>query len=1602
MALNLVLCGGTGAHVGVAFLRLHTLAHFVGLLEHLPEFPQIFLLDQDAGTGIETEATAWDVARTLVNAHPGITHRTAVEISPLPLGANGDWFRNPNNKVANRFEGSALRDVMLSERQSGIDMSQGMMASPAAGSLLFRLKVRDVRGGNLNNDQSFGGLLSRAGTTAVFGSSVGGTGASVGPTVAKLLGDAGHSVLAVMLLNWFRLTASGDPEKQNRAQVRNNIMMQNEASALAYYEAHLASNIAVLPLGVPETARRERAYTGDLQQPMKEHFVHALAALAAFNHFAQRKDAGIYTYGTANPGSFDPTLSLDPDDASKTIQLLTDRAKWLIEFATLCRSALELGNGGVPEARLVTVLRALYPQPDVLASEFKALAEHLQEQLNWVESTLSIRPQGPNGAASPTLEAAVAAFLKQSTPQPHRDAKTCAYELMRWAGRYASSLPFPPKLRGAGAVRHQLPDLLFRDDAQAPPAPRHGEITRVDQGPVLIKGLVAPERLAVNGWPDPLAYATFFEHQINVGALRERRMLQFMLAGFAKGLFELKPVALPNNAGPLTLEKLLTDAAHDGDRRWDQLSAFQLVWPGKGERGADLVIGSTSPSTLFVSRPFMNDERDARVWGDIAASVAGAPDKWDNPQVFPLDRPWPENHRDASVCANWCGRLREENGSADAPRWTAVFESYPAAQEANGYTSQAVSVVWGHARKNISLTNTKPVRPHDTWPPPSPSLDDRAAIAIVEGLLQSFQTTTENGDAATFQRFTFNRVTESGSEQVNGIWRQHLLQLQQYRQDGLSFGQPYESRADKLAALAVHWNQQTWHLLLRNTLILDVDRVFVRTVVSAGSQQAPRVPDLPLRAEFAGLVCAGSEAVIHKLHHTLHFQLPNAAAVRADVEVQDGQVIWKSISLLGRSVPFSHGAKFHNDFSADGHWEVWPKFRSPAGSSRPWKSYYLFQQGSPIQDYNPSFRVRPLWLNTAGQPRLGRAQDDPKDHAYAQPWVQPIGWSNADRVDAGQPFALSLTDARHNEEHGLYWVRLTELGTTAADLSLSVDFGTSHSAAAWRNGTQDPTAIVFGQKRRLLGLPVLEDTELRKKALVNAAWLPTEAEDGAYYLPTELATTGSVNQAIDNGAAAAWPDPATWIPGRDFRIPNAKVDRRVVEERSLSSFKWTLEAGRFQGQEEGLRKHYLSHFLELALARILDAQAQFPAGRPVKVTFLWPLRSTISEANTLRHQMEDLLDRMSSTTGLDLTLDRSGLMDESRASRVRDLQHDRYDLVADLGGGTLDIFLAADNHVGERPPFVAESLKFGVNHLLKLLASEPDCLPTDWALTSGDKLPLLRSWMRTSGSPNLFGEDPNLGVVRNEELSLSSFVSRAEGSVGRDLIDRYFGLVSDYLARTLVSYAQLLSTSRGVALEQAQFRIQLRGNGWRVNYHNETVAMFSRKFASLVQQRAAALALNEGISGSVAQLFATASKVIALPADNDEALKQYPVCNTLFTAERLTPDNAFEGITTFTTGSLNRQSDQSIVQWYQPLPVQSANQTDLTFSGALSPAVLLRTDGATTTEVSRFEAQQTHRVNLGIHGGIYNHATKALHARMAAHLLEPVLLDGLLTPRKTR
>ncbi|MFL6194821.1 MAG: hypothetical protein ACJ75H_11665, partial [Thermoanaerobaculia bacterium] len=359
MSNTLILCGGTGAHAGVAFLRLHTLGHALGFFNQGDkpfEFPKIFLVDQDSGDGSENEPTAWQLANSLIFQHPGrfdwfaaTGSREApelIKVTPLPIGPNQQWFKPPHNSLSLRFDGSPLLPVLASSRQQQIDYSKGMMGSPAIGSLLFKLKEYDERGRELNQDETFGQMLKQPGRIVVAGSGVGGTGASVGPTLAQRLAERnGNQVMAVMVLDWFVFDEEeNDQDKREKAQLRNRIMRENANSALEFYGQSLARSVATLPIGVPEANFAVRRYTSDVGQPLFESYIHAVAALGGMRHYLNDRPfgPGLYAMGAVERGR----LSGDTAIPGGTLQDLANQSATVLDVLETYRRVLATPQRG--------------------------------------------------------------------------------------------------------------------------------------------------------------------------------------------------------------------------------------------------------------------------------------------------------------------------------------------------------------------------------------------------------------------------------------------------------------------------------------------------------------------------------------------------------------------------------------------------------------------------------------------------------------------------------------------------------------------------------------------------------------------------------------------------------------------------------------------------------------------------------------------------------------------------------------------------------------------------------------------------------------------------------------------------------------------------------------------------------------------------------------------------------------------------------------------------------------------------------------------------------------------------------------------------------
>ena len=102
MSNTLIGCGGTGAHVALAFIRLHALGELLGFFRNM-ELPTFYLVDQDYGDGPhDARPTAWQALDQVLERHPsrvmwgdrpGQRRRpAAIPVSPLPVGRDQNFL----------------------------------------------------------------------------------------------------------------------------------------------------------------------------------------------------------------------------------------------------------------------------------------------------------------------------------------------------------------------------------------------------------------------------------------------------------------------------------------------------------------------------------------------------------------------------------------------------------------------------------------------------------------------------------------------------------------------------------------------------------------------------------------------------------------------------------------------------------------------------------------------------------------------------------------------------------------------------------------------------------------------------------------------------------------------------------------------------------------------------------------------------------------------------------------------------------------------------------------------------------------------------------------------------------------------------------------------------------------------------------------------------------------------------------------------------------------------------------------------------------------------------------------------------------------------
>lgn len=1428
----LVACGGTGAHVTLAYLRLHILGYALGFFtpKTNPDdrsLPSLFLVDQDDGSA-EDKATAWQAACELLRQHPanfGLDHGIKIggniqpiSVTPLPVGSDKKWFDKPNDNLEARYDKSELTRLFFDRRQREVNYSLGMMGAPALGSLLFELKRSDKNDKGSLHDTEYSNLVYACGRNSrvvITGSGVGGTGASIAPTFALQCHDNQADVMAVMIQRWFKFaTDETNHEIRDKARDRNKLMEQNEVTGLASYGEQLVRKIPTVIAGVRDTHAKIRQYTADNQQPKSESYLHAVAALSCFRHYTDGPiQRGLYCMAAENPSKLTWGLRLPGGTLGELVLRATVLEKILRSIVQILRADHRYKWWGLVSEIHRFAERATN-DPANTANALEGLANTYSEQLEWVKDLGGRSPVAEDGQIRKKylqINKIQASFRNSDCANySGLSPRQAAQALFEWAASWVREDPLhmDAQTENAEGGRFYWP----QKDGQGLsfPSAEPGLLAElpIEKAKPAIDSLIAgrSDLVRQNGWPKPFAAVQHYRYLIEQKEQSAVRKLEMMIFGLITGDLILKQTSDADDYQTPSLTGLLSSFRK---QQCPDVAKHLVI-----SRKTNSVIGFNSPDTLFCPCPDSDDTVWEQIWQTLTDSPF--PEGWQKAEVN-----WGARiDRVRGSVQRWLNQLRVQNPT-ESPPWVKALED-GSLQERPVWPGELLKVFWGGDSIEDCVTVL--------FPEPSYQPNVAAVSRYWADLLNNGTELDEEafrkevpeffgGLTIDGQDFKTGEIVVPDSSREQFIWYEHLSQLQaqhkitywlfDYRERELIL----ELDSKRFVRLKKFREIRKQDIKVKTCVPLDQSNI----PGDESDSEIPMYPDLPLKAEFIGLLQTKEGECVVEEYLMKGRPVPSAAH---ECEVRgNGTVSWK-LHLKGRSDPFT--INVYATDSAGAHWMVWPRFMSSVRED-PWSAYYLYQYSTEAK-----LRVEALVLDGTGiKTRKSRKLRE----------VHAINYDIKRRLhDGGAPIALAAQ--LKGEEAGIYLTHLEPVSQRGARWQMAVDFGTSHSVAAVNLPSGEKARIVelraeLGQDRRTGNALSKHISQYWGKVdLPNIdVWLPTywnserhQATSGDLQglLPTELFSKVALRH-LDSTALQ------NWIPGEDFGIPVLRLRRPDLAEHILSGFKWDVDQRKFSADVRLLREFYLSMLLEIVVAETVMSAGGIPAR--IEFTFTYPLRSSHSEVAKFKELLESkVLSSAGQTFGTELTMvNGEGLYNESEAARGGTGKFAEIVLVGDLGGGTLDLFISA--HDGSDIKFrkLANSVQIGGSLFLRHLANNHELfLPRNggWSKRPEECLSQLNAWMRSQGAVNLFGSRAH--GSQDDQLGLRGFESSAAGNSVRQAIDWYFGLLVEYMARSLVGFVIREWDRRRTGLDgqtrqdfpKLSVKVQLRGNGWKLWYGN--------------------------------------------------------------------------------------------------------------------------------------------------------------------------------------
>ncbi|HSE67080.1 MAG TPA: hypothetical protein VLB12_08845, partial [Gemmatimonadales bacterium] len=379
--------------------------------------------------------------------------------------------------------------------------------------------------------------------------------------------------------------------------------------------------------------------------------------------------------------------------------------------------------------------------------------------------------------------------------------------------------------------------------------------------------------------------------------------------------------------------------------------------------------------------------------------------------------------------------------------------------------------------------------------------------------------------------------------------------------------------------------------------------------------------------------------------------------VRAEIESALPRVAYRDLALRGWPVPITKvfgglSLTLRNDLAVG----IYP---SPAKVAADWKWFRTFIDG-------PTRREHRLTVD-GGSALL--------------PWIL--------ESTSGLPHLVAVT-ASADAQTGVTFrpSRPAPAPEQVAVVKVGVDFGTTHSLLA------------FYPLARGGGVGVNPET-LRPAELVQyVGWLAAAASTSADEATGDFLPPRNYRQEAED--AHLIPSSLWLVPGREARHVIRWDSREPCPGASAKSgFKWDPPGGSLAGE----RRTYLRELLLLALPPILARAAPGQQVSALNFGFAFPLAFDHGSRSNFLRLLEELGTELKTLTGITSTFVH---MSESAAcmSAFGIFEHGDVFVVADMGGGTLDLALFTADYQGKTKHYQIGSLRFAGEDGVQALAAK--------------------------------------------------------------------------------------------------------------------------------------------------------------------------------------------------------------------------------------------------------------------------------------------------------